>query len=74
MLRIFLRLALGGVVTMNNEKTGKLIAEIRQQKNMTQQDIADKLNITNKAVSKWERVLSFPSVDVLENLTKVLKI
>ncbi|MEG1883720.1 MAG: helix-turn-helix transcriptional regulator [Clostridia bacterium] len=59
---------------MNNEKTGKLIAKIRQQKNMTQQDIADKFHITNKAVSKWERGLSFPSVDVLENLAKVLEI
>lgn len=59
---------------MNNEKTGKLIYEIRQQKNMTQQDIAKKLYITSKAVSKWERGLSFPSVDILEKLADVLEI
>lgn len=59
---------------MDNEKTGKLIYEIRQKKNMTQQDIADKLHITSKAVSKWERGLSFPSVDVLESLAGVLEI
>ncbi len=59
---------------MNNEKTGKLICEIRQQKNMTQQDIADKLHITSKAVSKWERGLSFPSVDILEKLANILEI
>lgn len=59
---------------MNSAKTGQLIASIRKQKNMTQQDIADKLNITSKAVSKWEQGLSFPSVDVLENLASVLDI
>lgn len=59
---------------MNNEKTGRMISEIRQQKNMTQQDIADKLHITNKAVSKWERGLSFPSVDILEKLAGVLEV
>lgn len=59
---------------MNTEKTGKLIARIRQQKNMTQQDIADQLHITSKAVSKWERGLSFPSVDILEKLASVLDI
>ncbi|MEG1548434.1 MAG: helix-turn-helix transcriptional regulator [Clostridia bacterium] len=59
---------------MNNEKTGRLISKIRQQKNMTQQDIADNLHITNKAVSKWERGLSFPSVDLLEKLASILEI
>ena len=59
---------------MDNIKTGELISTIRKQKNMTQKDIADKLNITSKAVSKWERGLSFPSVDILEKLAEVLGI
>lgn len=41
---------------------------------MTQQDIADKLNITSKAVSKWERGLSFPDVGILEKLSEILDI
>ena len=57
---------------MNNAKTGELIAAMRKKKNMTQQNIADELHVTSKAVSKWERGLSFPSVDVLERLACIL--
>ena len=59
---------------MDNIKTGQLIATIRKSKGMTQQDIADKLNITSKAVSKWERGLSFPDVSILEKLADILDI
>ncbi len=59
---------------MDSEKTGQFIASIRKRKNITQQDIADKLHITSKAVSKWERGLSFPSVDILESLAVVLDV
>jgi transcriptional regulator with XRE-family HTH domain len=59
---------------MDNIKTGQLIAAIRKSKSMTQQDIADKLNITSKAVSKWERGLSFPDVGILEKLADILDI
>lgn len=59
---------------MDNIKTGQLIAAIRKNKSMTQQDIADKLNITSKAVSKWERGLSFPNVGILEKLADILDI
>lgn len=59
---------------MDNTKTGQLIATIRKSKSMTQQDIADKLNITSKAVSKWERGLSFPDVGILEKLADILDI
>lgn len=59
---------------MDNTKTGQLIATIRKSKSMTQQDIADKLNITSKAVSKWERGLSFPDVGIHEKLADILDI
>ena len=59
---------------MDTIKTGQLIASVRKSKDMTQQDIAEILHITSKAVSKWERGLSFPSVDILENLAKVLEL
>ncbi|MBQ7087905.1 MAG: helix-turn-helix transcriptional regulator [Clostridia bacterium] len=59
---------------MDNRKTGQLIAELRKEKSMTQQDLADKLHVTNTAVSKWERGLSFPGVDILEKLAEELGI
>lgn len=40
---------------MNAENVGALIARLRKEKGMTQQELADKLQITDKAVSKWER-------------------
>ena len=43
---------------MNQTKIGKFIAECRKQKNLTQMQLAEKLNITDKAISKWERGVS----------------
>ncbi len=59
---------------MDNEKIGSLIAEIRKSKNMTQREFADKLNITDKAVSKWERGLSLPDISILPELSIILEI
>ena len=42
------------VEVMNQEKVGKFISQLRKEYNMTQQELADKLQITDKAVSKWE--------------------
>ena len=41
---------------MDNMKTGQLIRDLRKEKGMTQKELADKLHITDRAVSKWERV------------------
>lgn len=57
---------------MNLEKTGRLIAACRTEKGLTQQQLAQKLFVTDKAVSKWERGKSFPGVDLLEPLGKEL--
>ena len=43
---------------MDNEKMGTFIADLRKEKKMTQRKLAAKLNITDKAVSKWERGVS----------------
>lgn len=57
---------------MNNQKTGALIAAIRKEQGLTQEQLGEKLHVTGKAVSKWERGLSFPGVDILEKLAGVL--
>ena len=59
---------------MDNQKTGLLIAQKRKEKSMTQQELAKKLHVTNTAVSKWERGLSFPGVDILEKLADELDV
>lgn len=45
---------------MNQNRIGKFIANQRKTKNLTQEQLAEKLGITKNAVSKWERGLSFP--------------
>lgn len=57
---------------MNNEKIGQFISELRKSKQMTQKDLADKLNITDKAVSKWERGLSCPDISLLSSIADIL--
>ena len=59
---------------MNNIKFGKLISTLRKEKNMTQKELAEKLNITDKAVSKWERNLSCPDVNTISKLADILDV
>ena len=59
---------------MDPKKTGILISDARKKLNMTQKDLADKLYISDKAVSKWERGLCFPDISVLIPLTEILNI
>ncbi len=57
---------------MNAEYTGKKIAELRKEKNLTQKELADKLHVTDKAVSKWERGVNFPDLSLMEELAVAL--
>ncbi|MEW9078453.1 helix-turn-helix domain-containing protein [Terrisporobacter glycolicus] len=59
---------------MNCEKVGSLILKLRKEKNMTQKQIADLLNISDKTVSKWERGLGCPDVSILTDLSKIFDI
>ena len=59
---------------MDPKKTGTIILDARKKLNMTQKDLADKLYVSDKAVSKWERGLCFPDISVLIPLTEILKI
>lgn len=59
---------------MNQEKIGKFIARLRKEKNMTQQDLADKLGVTDRAVSNWENGRRLPDYSLLSNLCELLSI
>ena len=55
-------------------KIGKFIADCRKKKNITQEQLAEKLYITDRAVSKWERGLSLPDADKMLELCDILNI
>lgn len=57
---------------MDQLKTGQLIRFLRQRQGMTQLDVAKKLNISDKTVSKWERGCGTPDVALLPKLTALL--
>ena len=59
---------------MNQVKIGKFIAERRKAKNFTQMQLAEKLNITDRAVSKWERGKSMPDAAIMLDLCALLDI
>ena len=59
---------------MNQEKIGKFIAECRKSKNLTQMQLAEKLNITDRAISKWERGKGLPDSSIMLDLCKELEI
>jgi transcriptional regulator with XRE-family HTH domain len=59
---------------MDAKKTGKYISDNRKRQGLSQKELADKLNITDKAISKWERGLSFPDISMLIPLSEILEI
>lgn len=59
---------------MDKEKIGLFIKELHKEKNQTQRELAEKIHVTDKAVSKWERGLSIPDVAILPDLAKELDI
>ncbi|MBO5376592.1 MAG: helix-turn-helix transcriptional regulator, partial [Bacilli bacterium] len=59
---------------MDLSKIGSFIAECRKNKKITQEQLADKLCITNRAVSKWERGLSLPDASIMLELCAILDI
>ena len=58
--------------SINKEKFGAFLSELRKGRGMTQQELADRLFISNKAVSKWERGQSLPDIDLLTPLADIL--
>ena len=59
---------------MNQNKIGNFITENRKKQNMTQEELAEKLNVSKNAVSKWERGLNLPDASIMQELCSILKI
>lgn len=57
---------------MSMKSTGEIISTLRKEQNMTQKELADKLNVTDKAVSKWERDVSYPDTGTIPKLAEIL--
>ncbi|MDO4492275.1 MAG: helix-turn-helix transcriptional regulator [Clostridia bacterium] len=59
---------------MKKETFGEMIAKLRKDNGMTQAELADKMGVTDKAVSKWERDLSMPDTASLPRLAEIFGI
>ena len=57
---------------MNQEKVGKLIAKKRKEKNLSQQDLAQKLNVSDKSISRWENGITMPDVSLFNDICNIL--
>ena len=59
---------------MDKEKIGKFISKCRKDKQLTQEQLAEMLNVTNKSISKWENGVCLPEASIYEPLCKILDI
>jgi len=59
---------------MDAKKLGAFIAQRRKELNLTQADLAEKLHVTDKAVSRWERGLGLPDINTIEPLALALEV
>lgn len=59
---------------MQSSKVGNLIRMLRSERNMTQKQLADIMNISDKTVSKWERGLGLPDISLISELSNLLEI
>ncbi len=59
---------------MDNIQFGAFVAQLRKEQNMTQKELAQRLNVTDKAISKWETGKGFPDLKLLEPLAGALNV
>lgn len=59
---------------MDCKNVGNLIRQLRQEKELTQKQLAGQLNLSDKTISKWERGAGLPDVSLLPELSKILKV
>ena len=53
---------------MDQEKIGRFITKLRMEKNMTQQELADTLNVTDRAIGNWENGRRLPDISLMKEL------
>ena len=59
---------------MKKQTLGMMISSLRKERGMTQAELAEKMGVTDKAVSKWERDLSFPDINSIPKLAEVFEV
>ena len=59
---------------MNQYVTGAVIKELREKNHMTQAELAEKLCVSDKTISKWETAKGYPDISLLEPIAKVFAI
>ncbi len=59
---------------MNQEKIGKFIATLRKEQSMTQKELAQKLGVSDKTVSKWETGRGLPEISIMQSLCETLDV
>lgn len=59
---------------MTEYSFGKTLAKLRKERKLTQQELADLLNVTNKTISKWETNTTAPDIDTLKRISQVLNV
>jgi transcriptional regulator with XRE-family HTH domain len=59
---------------MNNYITGRIIKELREKDHLTQAELAEKIGVSDKAISKWETGKGLPDITLVEPLAKALKV
>ena len=59
---------------MKKQTLGMMISTLRKEKGMTQLELAEQMGVTDKAVSKWERDLSFPDINSIPKLAEIFEV
>jgi transcriptional regulator with XRE-family HTH domain len=59
---------------MRKQTLGMIISSLRKEKGMTQLELAEKMRVTDKAVSKWVRDLSFPDINSIPKLAEIFEV
>ena len=62
------------MICLDNAQFGRFLAQLRKERNLTQRELAGRLHVTDKAVSKWETGRGFPDLKLLEPLAQALDV
>lgn len=63
-----------GAISLDNIQFGHFVAQLRKEQNLTQKELAERLHVTDKAVSKWETGKGFPDLKLLDPLAQALNV